>query len=122
MPLLISKALTTALGLSINIRGTIGGVTFRINPRSGTIAYFERRHPGSLSPKQAAHRAKFNRCYDQWATLSPSEQRDWTLAADRASTRMIGSHLFMRVWWTQDTWTVAQFARHFHLTLTLPGP
>lgn len=122
MPLLISKTITTAMALSMNVRGTIGGVTFRIHPRSGTIAYWERRKPGSLSPAQHAHRVKFTRCYEQWATLSATQQRDWSLAADRASTRMIGSHLFMRAWWHQDTWTVEQFARHYHITLVLPGP
>lgn len=122
MALILSKTLRTALGLTLNIRGNLGGLTFRIDPRRGTIVYFERRKPGSPSPGQLAHRAKFNRCYEQWGTLSATEQRDWTLAADRASTRMIGSHLFMRVWWRQDTWTVEQFARHFNLTLVLPGP
>ena len=118
----MSHSLRTALGISLRLKGNIGPFTFRRQPRTGTIVYYERRLPGAPSVKQLAHRVKFNRAYDQWNHLTQPQRDLWNLAANRASTRMIGSHLFMRVWWRQDTWTVSQFARHFNLVLTLPGP
>ena len=122
MALTMSKTLRVALGLSLRIKGDIGGLTFRRQPRTGTIVYYERRKPGQLSPKQLAHQVKFKRGYVQWNSMSEIQRDRWRRAADVASTRMIGSHLHLRVWWYQDTWTVSQFARHYNIVLTLPGP
>ncbi len=122
MALTMSKTLRVALGLSLRIQGNIGGVTFRTQPRIGTVIYYERRKPGQPSPKQLAHRVKFTRAYEQWASMDEFERLRWNRAADIASTRMIGSHLFMRVWWYQDEWTVSQFLRHYNIDLRLPGP
>lgn len=122
MALVMSPTLRIALGLCVRIKGNIGGITFRRQPRTGTIVYYERRKPGSPSEKQLTHRVKFTRAYDQWASLHEFQRQRWNRAADVASTRMIGSHLFLRVWWYQDAWTVSQFLRHFNLELRLPGP
>jgi len=118
----MSPTLRTALGLSLDMWGSLSGLCIRKDPKRGGIVYWERRKPGAPTPAQAAHRAKFARGYDQWNTLTDDEQRDWRLAADRFTTRMVGSHLFLRVWWRQDQHFLDQAARWLHLTLTLPGP
>ena len=122
MALTMSKNLRVALALSIRLKGNIGPFTFRRQPRTGTIVYYERRLPGAPSTAQLNHRVKFNRAYVKWDSLTQAQRDDWNLAANRASTRMIGSHLFMRVWWRQDSHTIDQFALHFNLALALPGP
>lgn len=122
MPKILDKTCRTALGLCLNAWGSLSGITFRRNPRGGGITYWERRYPGALSPAQAAHRVKFQRGYEQWRTLSPQQQADWETAARRFTTRCIGSHLFLKVWWHQDTHFLGQALRHLNLTLVLPGP
>jgi len=122
MPIIIDSTLYTALGLALDIWGCFGGLTFRRNPRRGTLVYYERPKQGALTPAQQAHRVKFQRGYDQWSTLTPNQMGAWRTAADRFSTRMVGSHLFLRVWWRQDTHFLEQAANWYNLTLELPGP
>lgn len=122
MALTLSPKLRTALGLSLGLHGGLGGLTYRRQPRTGSIVYYERRAPGALSPKQLAHRAKFLLAYDKWWSLTDDQRANWETAARVASTRQIGSHLFLRVWWKQDTHTLDQFKRHYALDLALPGP
>ena len=122
MALILSEALKTALGLALDFWGTLGGLCMRRLKRRGTIVYYERPRQGALSPAQQAHREKFQRGYEQWRTLTPDQQRDWGLAADRFSTRMVGSHLFLRVWWRQELTFLQQAKLHLGLDLVLPGP
>ena len=122
MPVTLAPQLRTALGLCVKLRGNIGGVTFRRDLKRGTMSYRERRRLAPLTDKQLAHQVKFKRAYEQWSTLTDEQQAAWNRAADVASTRKIGSHLFLRVWWYQDTWTLEQFARWYNITLFLPGP
>lgn len=122
MPKLMSPSLITALGLCLDMWGTLGGISFRHDPALGIIAYWERRKMGALTPAQERHRVRFQRGYEQWNTLSAEEKDDWRHAADRFSTRMVGSHLFLRVWWYQDQHFLAQADLHLNLQLNLPGP
>ena len=122
MPIILSPNLRTALGLCCDIYGTIGGLCVRRQRKSGAVVYWERRKQGALTPGQLAHRARFQRGYEQWGTLTPEQQAAWRTAADRFSTRMVGSHLFLRVWWRQDQHFLAQAFKWHHLTLFLPGP
>ena len=122
MAKVLSQTLRTALGLAIRIKGNVGAATFRrVNKRS-SIAYRERRRTTALTEKQKAHQTKFQRCYEQWRTLTDDQQGHWRRTADRISSRMIGSHLFMRVWWRQDTHFLDQVSLWYQVDLVLPGP
>jgi len=119
--LTMSPTLHTALGLCLGIRGKIGALCTRKTAGVGMIVYRERRRTAPLTEKQIAHQTKFKRAYEQWATLSAAQQNDWNRAADVTSSRTIGSHLFLRVWWYQDTWTLEQIQRWYQINLVLPG-
>jgi len=108
--------------LCLDMWGCFGGITFRHIGKRGVVVYYERKRTGALSPAQQEHQTQFKRGYEQWRSLTPDQQDQWRLAADRSSSRMIGSHLFLRVWWHQDLWTVQQLERHFNVTLELPEP
>lgn len=122
MAKVLDRDATTALGLSLRIQGCVGPVTFRRVNKRTSIAYRERRRTSALTDKQLAHRVRFLRGYEQWNTLTDQQRADWTTAANRATTRQIGSHLFFRCWWVQDTHTVDMFKIHYNLDLLLPGP
>lgn len=122
MALILSDTLKTAFGLCLDFWGTLGGLCMRRLKRRGTIVYYERPRQGALSPAQQAHREKFQRGYEQWRTLTDAQQADWGTVADRFSTRMVGSHLFLRVWWRQETHFLDQAKLHLAIDLVLPGP
>ena len=122
MAKVLDQTARTALGLSIRIAGNLGPATFRRLNKRTSIAYRERRRTSALTPKQKAHRTKFNRAYEQWRSLTNSERDDWRRVADAISSRMIGSHLFMRVWWKQDTHFIDQVSLWYFINLNLPGP
>jgi len=119
---ILDKTARTAMGLAIRIKGNVGVITWRTFNKNKTIAYRERVRTSALTPKQQAHQVRFKRGYEQWRSLTDDQRHDWRRAADRASTRQIAAHLFLRVWWVQDTWFLDQINRHYHITLTLPGP
>jgi len=122
MAKVLSQSLRTALGLCLRIKGNLGAATFRrVNKRS-SIAYRERHPPGPLSAKQQAHRLKFLRAYEQWRSLTELQRAQWKAVADKISSRQIGSHLFMRIWWRQDTHFLDQISNWYTIQLTLPGP
>lgn len=121
MPILLGRKLRTALGLALDMWGCLGGLTIRRGPKRGAYLYYERPKQGPLSPAQLAHRVRFQRGYDQWHTLTADQMQQWRIAADRFTTRMVGSHLFLRVWWHQDQHFLDQALRWYNLTLELPG-
>lgn len=118
----LSKDLVTAMGLCLRIKGNVGPVTWRRFNKRKHIAYRERRRTSALTEKQKAHRVRFLRAYEQWQSLTDTQRDDWRTTADRISSRMIGSHLFMRIWWRQDKHFLDQIELWYHVTLVLPGP
>lgn len=122
MAKVLDKDAIIALGLCLRISGNVGTVTWRMVNKRKTIAYFERRRTSALTAKQKAHRIQFERAYEQWRTLTDEQRDDWTRAANRISSRQTGSHLFMRVWWRQDTHFLDQMSLWYNLDLVLPGP
>ena len=122
MPRLMSPTTLTALGLCLDIHGNFGGVCFRRQARLGTIAYFENKHPGALSPRQARHRAQWNTFYEGWHALTDAQRADWRRVADHFSTRQVNAHLCMMTWWRNDQHFIALAKRHTNIDLVMPPP
>lgn len=122
MAKVLDQTALTALGLSLRIKGNVGAITWRRFNKRKSVAYRERRRTTDLTEKQKAHQVRFKRAYEQWQSLTDEQRQDWNRTADRISSRKIGSHLFLRVWWKQDTHFLDQMSLHYHVDLVLPGP
>lgn len=122
MPRTLDRRLRTALGLCLDLWGTLGGITYRRMRPGASLAYYERKKLGALSPAQQAQRAKFLRGQEQWHTLTDDQKRDWQRAADRFTTRSTGNHIHLQCWWHQTTDFIEAAARWYHIHLVMAGP